>query len=158
VAIVIDRPLQFQHPTGSSFRDLKTTAQKLRLSPLAHRLQNFFRSTSCNMCLSRVRSATNDFSFLFSSSNCRNRFRHWCSALSLPHCVEHLLRREVLPHPPSCGPENRFAKPEILTFLWSSFSGMCQAPAMECHVRSRRRTPGDRSLSTPLAIQKSPGF
>src|SRR5215216_7966242 len=81
VAIVIDGPLQFQHPTGSSFRDLKTTAQKLRLDPFAHRLQNFFLSTSCSMCLSRVRSATSAFSFLFSSSNCRSRVS---SAIPMP--------------------------------------------------------------------------
>jgi hypothetical protein len=40
--------------------------------PACRRLQAFFDSTSCKMCLSRLRSATKVFSFPFSSRNCRN--------------------------------------------------------------------------------------
>src|SRR6476646_5504925 len=42
----------------------------MRQLPPARGLQGFFRSTSCNMCLSRVRSATNPFNRRFSSSSC----------------------------------------------------------------------------------------
>ena len=37
------------------------------------RLYNSFESTSCNICLSRLKSTTNCFSFLFSSSSCFRR-------------------------------------------------------------------------------------
>src|SRR4029077_19965684 len=45
----------------------------MRQLPPARGLQGFFRSTSCNMCLSRVRSATNPFNRRFSSSRCLSR-------------------------------------------------------------------------------------
>src|SRR6476646_6429521 len=45
----------------------------MRQLPPARGLQGFFRSTSCNMCLSRVRSATNPFNRRFSSSSCLSR-------------------------------------------------------------------------------------
>ena len=53
------------HPVG--FLDM--------LDPLLHLgwLQNFFENTSCNICLSIVKSATSRFSCRFSSSSCLRR-------------------------------------------------------------------------------------
>jgi hypothetical protein len=67
---------------------------------------------------------------LFCDPQLATDFRHWCSALRLPHRVEHLLRREVLPHPPSCCPENRFHKAGNTNISLVQFFGdvsLCEA-------------------------------
>src|SRR5215212_3247811 len=47
---------------------------------------------------------------LFCDAHLATYFRDGRTTFCLPHGVEHLLRREVLPHPPSCCPKNRVCK------------------------------------------------
>src|SRR5512143_640051 len=67
--------------TGPPLTDSKTLLQICHQSPPGGRLYNFFESTSCNIHLSRLRSATICFSLRFSSSNC---FRRLSSLMPKP--------------------------------------------------------------------------
>src|SRR5258705_8604340 len=58
---------------GSLQADLVPGIDLHHQHPFLSRPQNFFLTTSCRMCLSKVRSATSCFSFRFSSSKSRNR-------------------------------------------------------------------------------------
>ncbi len=62
-----------QHATCPTFADFVAGLQARHRVPAAHRRQGFFRSTSCSVALSSVRSATSCFSRRFSSSNCFSR-------------------------------------------------------------------------------------
>ena len=59
--------------TSSSLADLVARLAALDTFTKSSRPQSFFDSTSCKICLSRLRSATNDFKRLFSSSSCFKR-------------------------------------------------------------------------------------
>ncbi len=62
---------------------------------------------------------------LFYDPQLATYFRHWCAALRLPHCVQHLLGCEVLPHPASLPSKEPLHEAGNTNILWSSFSGMC---------------------------------
>ena len=62
-----------QHPAGPTLGNPIRHLHLPHQNTLHRRPQSFFESTSCNIFLSRLRSATNCFSFLFSSSKVRSR-------------------------------------------------------------------------------------
>ena len=68
--IVVRGPVLAHEVAGMADADLEADGQERDEVPLLGRLQSFFVITSWSMCLSRVRSATRDLSFLFSSSTC----------------------------------------------------------------------------------------
>src|SRR5262249_28515670 len=71
-AVAIARAQVAHDLTGTPFAHPKADPQKLHACTFLGRLYSFFRSTSCSMCLSNVRSATSCLSWRFSSSSCRN--------------------------------------------------------------------------------------
>jgi hypothetical protein len=73
--VAIDPASDPDQPARSVFAQLVTFPYRGNELAASGGLQTFFESTSCNMCLSRVRSATNVFSLRFSSRNCRSSRR-----------------------------------------------------------------------------------
>lgn len=59
-------------PRRPTFTDRLDRLSPARQVSLVSRPYSFFRTISCNMWRSNERSATNRFSFVFSSGNCRN--------------------------------------------------------------------------------------
>ena len=73
LALVAVRPTcDSDQPTSTAFGQLVCLPHLRDQLPTCCGLQTFFDSTSCRICLSSVRSATNVFSCRFSSRNCRN--------------------------------------------------------------------------------------
>src|ERR1700744_1013590 len=67
----IKRPINLERRTGSPDRRLPIRSNLVDKLTLAGRPHSFFESTSCNIALSRDRSATIRFNLAFSSSSCR---------------------------------------------------------------------------------------
>ena len=73
VSVIPRRPIQPQQPTRSPHTDRELSGDGPHQRAFAWGRQAFFARTSCRMILSKVRSATNRFNRLFSSSSCRRR-------------------------------------------------------------------------------------
>jgi hypothetical protein len=71
--IIPKRSGQQDHLACSFCRSPIVLDQVFRQLPPLPGFQSFFFSTSCNICLSKLRSATICFNFEFSSSSCRRR-------------------------------------------------------------------------------------
>jgi len=72
--VMVGRSPGPQHTTRAADADLPVGSNLINKRPAASRPQSFFDSTSCNIALSRLRSATSRLSLPFSSSSCFNRF------------------------------------------------------------------------------------
>src|SRR5579863_678810 len=72
-SVVIGRGVELEHMAGSTDRYIPIAAHLINQLALADRLQSLRRRASCNISLSRLRSATTFRSLPFSSSSCLSR-------------------------------------------------------------------------------------
>lgn len=71
--VVVGRRIHLQNSASPTDQHAPVTANLVHQFAIASRPHNFWRMTSCNIYLSKKRSATSLRSFEFSSSSCFNR-------------------------------------------------------------------------------------